>query len=351
MGIAQPSGLQEGSIPRIRLGHFPTPLHRADPLGQQLGQDQLWLKRDDLTGFSWGGNKVRTAEFLLGDAVQNDIQELVVSGGPSSNFVALMTAAASTVGIHVHQVSYGNRDTNSHPALAASARLGATVTFTGSNNRAETDDVGQRLAADRRHFGRRAQAIPRGGATPIGSLGFLFAALELQDQILSAGIEPGAVVIPVGSGGSVAGLLAGAEICKATWKIVGPSVSRAPGAMHDAVVSKAVACAALVGEKLDATSLHQRLELFDARGPGFGAADSGLRAFSRDVQAATGFCLDPVYNAKALHWLAGSERPEAGRPVIYWHTGGLLGSLDHLALEIATAPTQETSSQTLDSYA
>ena len=324
--------------PRVHLGRFPTPLHRADDLGDLLGTADLWIKRDDLTGFSWGGNKVRPAEFLVADAMANGASELIVSGGPSSNFAAIIAVAGRVHGMRVHQVCYGSEPDRPFAALAAARQSGAAVTFTGSADRSTMDAVGKELAAEHARQGRVAYTIPRGGASDVGALGFVHAALELGDQLDAAGIDRATIVMPVGSGGSASGLVAGTAVAGRRWVTVGASVSRPPDETEAGILDKAVRCAALTGVALSPDRAANHLRVHDARGAGFGIADPEEARLADAVSQSTGLLVDATYNAKAMRWLATVDHLEP--PVIYWHTGGALGAIDRLVL---TSPEQTSS--------
>lgn len=310
---------------RCSLGVWPTPLHRAPDLGAVLGVSELWLKRDDLTGFSWGGNKVRTAEFLLGEALDGGVQELVVCGGPSSNFVAILAAAAATAGIAVTQVSYGCEPDRATAALVAARATGATVVFTESADRDTMETFGAEVVRQRNLRGVRASLVPRGGASVTGALGFVAAAAEIDAQLdeqLADAADTCMIVIPVGSGGSVAGLIAGAALLGRRWRIVGVSVSRPPQRLRPLIDARV---AQLIAE-LSGTRAAPDWELHDGLGAGFGTADAAESDIARAVSSRTGLVVDPTYNAKALTWLY--RQPDSAGPVIYWNTGGALGALD-----------------------
>jgi 1-aminocyclopropane-1-carboxylate deaminase/D-cysteine desulfhydrase-like pyridoxal-dependent ACC family enzyme len=314
---------------RVCLGQFPTPLHRSVELGDLSGVDELWIKRDDLTGFSWGGNKVRAVEYLLGDALAKGATEIIVSGGPSSNFTAIMAAAAQSRGLAIHQISYGDEPSSPVAALAAGRKSGALVTFTGSSDRSLMDSVGTSLALDRARDGVVVYRVPRGGATEVGALGFVTAAFELIDQLDRCGVEPGCIVIPLGSGGSTAGLVAGLAIAGKPWPVVAVSVSRAPEEIDQQIIETATRCAASIGITLAPQEFASRLTVHDARGAGFGQLDATDVRVAERVAAATGLLIDPTYNAKTLRWMVDAQ---LSSPVVYWHTGGALGAVDELNL-------------------
>ena len=88
-------------FPRVRLGHAPTLLDPAPNLGAVLGID-LWIKRDDCTGFAFGGNKVRQLEFHFGEAEARGADTVLVTGAVQSNLVRIAAAAARRLGMEAH---------------------------------------------------------------------------------------------------------------------------------------------------------------------------------------------------------------------------------------------------------
>ena len=312
---------------RIPLGTFPTPIHQHESLGRLLGVNELWIKRDDLTGFGWGGNKVRTVEYLIWDALNLSATTVIMAAGPSSNFAAVMSAAAAAVGLAVEQICYGNRPSNPPIALQVSLAQGTVVHFTGSEERATMEQVAHARATALVDGGEIPYIVPRGGASDVGALGFLNAAVELQTQLRANRLQLAHVVIPVGSGGSISGLAAGREILGETWSLSGVSVSRPPDQMLDHVQKHAMACAATGGAPLCSLA---PIKVIDGRGTGFGISDPEDLDLAAAIERDCGLLVDPVYGAKALRWLAGagfsnSADDNADGPVLYWHTGGTLG--------------------------
>ncbi|MDN5859729.1 MAG: pyridoxal-phosphate dependent enzyme, partial [Pseudonocardia sp.] len=198
------------AVPRFPLAVLPTPLVAATRLGAALGDAApLLVKRDDLIGFGVAGNKARPLEYLVGAAREQDVEVLVTAGGPGSNFCAAAALAAKVAGMACEIVLWGEPAGAPNVELAVAA--GARILPTGRPARAEVDVLAAERAAELTAAGTRAVAVPRGGSTPIGALGFLDAGRELAGQIREQlrGTVPSAIVLPVGSGGSCAGLLAG----------------------------------------------------------------------------------------------------------------------------------------------
>ncbi|GAB3201188.1 D-cysteine desulfhydrase [Nocardioides hungaricus] len=300
----------------LELARLPTPLHHVADLGAP-GLTDLWLKRDDLTGWAWGGNKVRTVESVLADVLERRVGTVVVAGAPASNFAALLAVAAAGCGLAVHQVCHGRP--RSATALALSRQAGAAVTFTGSDDKGSMETGAQALA---RELG--GYAVPRGGASAVGARGFAVAAPELVAQLDEAGLGAVTVVLPVGSGGSIAGLLAGLARhgLDDRVRLVGVSATRAPD--PERIIARATETARLLGGPDPGADLV----LVDGRA----GEDDGLAA---TLLRGSGFVADPVYNVKALRWL-GRHRGELAGPVVYWSTGGLLAAADALTEESGT---------------
>ncbi|MDW3177558.1 MAG: pyridoxal-phosphate dependent enzyme [Acidimicrobiia bacterium] len=311
---------------RAKFGIFPTPLQRNSALADALEMGEVWVKRDDLTGFAWGGNKVRTTEFVVGYALENSVTDIVVSGGPTSNFAATMAAAGRASGIAVHQVAYGSEPEVYPPALCAAVQAGTKPVFTGSSDRSTMEIIAADLVETLREGGRTAMAVPRGGANSVGAYGFVAAAAELLEQIERARLQDITIVLPVGSGGSLAGLVAGRDRLEANWSVIGASVSRPAQALLPAINSKVRETAKALGrsESLDGAPVNVRL--VDCCGEGFGVVTATEDEFCQRVRDRTGLLIDHTYNTKPLHWLSAHGRELSGT-IIYWFTGGALGAL------------------------
>jgi D-cysteine desulfhydrase len=313
--------------PRLPLGVLPTPLVPAPRLRAALGCGPLWIKRDDLAGFGVAGNKTRPLEHLLGDALARDVDVLVTGGGPDSNFVAGAAMAARVAGLACELAVWGTGALDPTPNLALAAAAGATLVPLGDvgvDRRERVDVVVEERAAALRAAGRHPVAVPRGGSTPVGAVGFARAATELLDQ----GPTPATVVLPLGSGGSTAGLLAGLAAAGVDTTVLAVSVSRPPAEITEKVLGLARACADLLGTP---APRPERLEVVDHRGPGFGVAAAGDRAAAAAVLRTEGLLLDDTYGAKAF--AVALDRLRAGDlpgPVVLWHTGGVASALAHL---------------------
>jgi 1-aminocyclopropane-1-carboxylate deaminase/D-cysteine desulfhydrase-like pyridoxal-dependent ACC family enzyme len=328
---------QAGLSARVELATLPTPLTAAPRLAAELGIGQLHVKRDDLTGFAVGGNKARSLEFLIASAHRQGAGTLVTGGAPESNFVVCAAAAARRAGLSCRLIIAGEPAPHA-PGLGLARSWGASLTWTGAADRASVDDALPRVAAELTARGQRPYVVPRGGATALGAVGYALAAAELHDQLAERGLRRARVVVAVGSGCTMAGLVAGNALLGWPWRLLGASVSRPPDETRRRVLELARACLALLAgagwadraaaRRAAAGVRGSRAELVDARGPGHGLASEDGRQAADVALRTEGLVLDPVYTAKAVATL----RQVADDPVVvFWHTGGMLGAIAEAA--------------------
>ncbi|MEM1414786.1 MAG: pyridoxal-phosphate dependent enzyme, partial [Myxococcota bacterium] len=210
-----------------RLSMLPhVPLVRATPVERHaLDEGELWVKRDDLVAERYGGNKTRKLEWLLGDARARDARALLTAGAWGSHHVLATTRYGTAWGFDVHAVLAPQRRTpHVDENLRAGLGLGLHAHPVTSGPRVLPELV--RVQAALRARGLRPYRIPFGGSSPVGALGYVEAGLELAQQIQARELdEPDAVVVALGSGGTVAGLSVGLAAAGLTTKVVGVRVT------------------------------------------------------------------------------------------------------------------------------
>lgn len=318
------------SIPRVRLAHLPTPLEHLPRLSAHLGGPAIYIKRDDETGLATGGNKARKLEFLVADALAQGCDTLVTTGGPQSNHARQTAAAAAKLGLKC-QLLLPRLVSGRSPAYEESGNVlldrlfGADVQFLAKEDfRPETFDA----ALDRlRAAGRKPYFIPIGGSTPLGALGYMAAVPELLEQTGSLGIEPTAIVVASGSGGTHAGLVAGLIAADHPAPVTGISVSGATADREPLVTQLAADALALAGGPApDPAMAASRVRVLDQYiGAAYGQPTPGMIEAVRLVAELEGILLDPVYTGKAMAGLIDLTRKGAFTArdmVIFWHTGG-----------------------------
>ena len=292
-----------------------------------MAPGRLWVKRDDLTGLGGGGNKARKLEYLCADALAQGCDTLVTGGGRQSNHVRMTAAAANRLGLSCTivvnsvrpEVPTGNvlLDELLGPEIVWAEPSGPELDYYGIE--AAIADACTRLAAD----GRLPYAMPIGGASAVGALGYVRAGIELRSQDPSVDV----VVVADGSGGTHAGLVAGLGDHRTVY---GVDVGARPD-VGTQVPLKASEVARLAGlpeptgdpgpDGLPAAVIDH-----DHFGPHYGAATDECLQAMRLAARLEGLLLDPVYTGKAMvGLLAGvqSGRIPVDARVVFLHTGGL----------------------------
>jgi D-cysteine desulfhydrase len=323
---AGPRGSGAG-LPRVDLVLAPTPLHPAPRLSRELGVPVLF-KRDDLAGVGLGGNKLRGLEFLIADALAQGCDSLVTGAGPQSNWTMLAALTCLRYGIEPHVVCYGSD--GAHRAegnLRLHRWLGVDVRFTGEAERSSVDAGIAAVTGELRAAGRHPYPVPRGGATPLGALGYVRASLELAAQLTGLDEPPTGLWLATGSCGTQAGLVAGAAVTGASYQVVGVTVSRPAEEAAGRVRELAAAAAELAGTGPDLSGTSIGRPSPDVRtgwiGPGYGAPSAAGQAAARLVAETEGVFLDPVFGAKAMAALiAGCRAGQVHGPQVFLVSGG-----------------------------
>jgi D-cysteine desulfhydrase family pyridoxal phosphate-dependent enzyme len=314
------------SLPRLRIAQLPTPLEEAVRLSEALGGPRIFLKRDDLTGVALGGNKVRKLEYVIGRAVAEGMNALVVCGGIQSNLARIAAAIGNRLGLKVVLVLGGEPGESLLPAgnLLLDRLMGATVHLVETQPRWEFGTALEDVAEGLRRQGMRPFVVPLGGSGPEGMAGYVNATEELLVQLTSIQSKPSRLYVAVGSGGTFCGLLLGALNQAASYKVVGISVSRTREYLENHLPALTTAAADFLGLERSATAadicVHD-----EYLGGGYGAVTDGCRAAISLVARTEGVLLDPVYSGKAMDGLIDHIRKgEIGRneSVVFLHTGG-----------------------------
>jgi D-cysteine desulfhydrase len=313
--------------PRVDLATLPTPLTRMHRLEAALQTGPLYVKRDDLTGFGVAGNKARPLEYLMGAAIESGADVLVAAGSPSSNFCAAAALAAATVGLDCDLLFPGTPPEPASMNVELARAAGARLLFGVVKTREQLDDAVLDHANALRAAGRRPYPLPRGGATPVGAIGYVYAARELTEQCDHAGIQVATVVVATGSGGTQAGLVAGQVGFGLRWQLVGASVSRPTQPLADQILRKSQDCAAILA--LDPPG-NGNVDLRNCRGAGFGLASRDDHVSGRLALRHEGLLLDDYYGAKAMTLFRSLLADGAPTPAVFWHTGGVAAALTAL---------------------
>lgn len=315
-------------FPRLHLAHLPTPLEKMDRLSKELGVE-IWIKRDDCTGMSTGGNKTRKLEFLMAEAVEMGADMVMTQGATQTNHGRQTAAFAAKLGMGCHilledRTGYNNENYNANGNVLLDHLHGATTEkFPGGTDMpAEME----KAAEAERAKGKKVYVIPGGGSNPTGALGYVNCAFELVGQANDRGLAIDRVVHATGSSGTQAGLVTGLKAINAGIPVLGIG-TRAPQPKQEQMVYD---LARKTAEKLGCPGVVAREDVIantDYVGEGYGLpTESGLEAI-RMFAELEGILLDPVYSGKGAAGLIDLARKGEfdGQRIVFLHTGGAVG--------------------------
>ncbi|HEY2374578.1 MAG TPA: pyridoxal-phosphate dependent enzyme [Gemmatimonadaceae bacterium] len=295
-------------MPRVRLGRFPTPVQRMEALAPNL-----WFKREDLAAEPLGGNKVRALEFLLGGVQPGDV---VATVGAEGSTHVLATAVYSRLLGARSRVFRWPQEMND-----AARRVAERIAFDADESPVSHSVI---AAYARATIARLCGArwIAAGGSAPIGILGQVNAALELADQ-LDAGTmpRPDRLVLPLGTGGTMAGLALGFAIAQLKIEVVGVRVVP-PLVANRAHVRRLIARTSHLIQR----AAHEPVPMpgdrairivHDFYGGAYGRVTAAGDEIARRCAESSGITIDPTYGAKALAAAVALAR-HAGGTTLFW---------------------------------
>ncbi|HFC10478.1 MAG TPA: pyridoxal-phosphate dependent enzyme [Chloroflexi bacterium] len=304
-------------LSRFPLAALPTPVMPLPRLSEALGF-RLLVKRDDLTGLAFGGNKTRKLELLLADALAQGADMVLTTGAAQSNHCRQTAAAAARAGLACRLVLMKPPKPSGN--LLLDGLLGAEVRWTTRERRdADLAHAAEEAAAE----GRKPYLIPYGGSNALGAAAYAYA----LEELLAQDVLPDTIVFATSSGGTQAGLVAGARLLGFRGRILGISVDEPAGVLKPRVAALASQTTALLGEPADFRPADILVE--DAyAAPGYGVLTGAEEAAILRFARAEGLLVDPVYTGRAaagLLDLASQGAFRKGETVLFWHTGGTPG--------------------------
>lgn len=313
-------GLAE-TLPHLFLSRRPTPVRELSGLG-------IWVKEDGAFGSGgWGGNKVRKLEWLIPDAKRRGRRSILTFGGLGTNWGLATALYGREQGLEIALALVDQPiDEHVEAQLARLEASGARIHRT--RTKARTVAMLPWLLARNSRGRRPPYLLPAGGSSPVGALGYVEAALEIAAQVEAGALpEPAHVVVPVGTGGTAAGLALGFQLAGMRTRVVGivvndqlrldpPVLARLSRRTARLLESRGAHLGQLrIGpEMLDLTR--------DQIGAGYGhRTEAAARAAASAAE--DGLALDPVYTAKAMAGLLSlREEGRLGDPVLFIHTDG-----------------------------
>ncbi|MDO5725760.1 MAG: D-cysteine desulfhydrase [Tissierellia bacterium] len=314
-------------FPRRRYTEGKTPLEKLENFSKALGGPNIYIKRDDLLGLTSGGNKTRKLEFLMADALNKGADTILTCGAVQSNHCRLTLSAAVKEGLKCQLIleervkdSYSKDASGNNYLFRLLGVEDVHVVPGGSDMMGELEKLAKKLEGE----GRKPYIIPGGGSNPIGALGYVACAEEIMEQLFDKALVIDHIVVPSGSSGTHAGMVAGLTGVNANIPITGVSVSRPVEKQAPLVLNLARETAKLLGIQNEiADDLVAVRD--DFVGPGYSLPTDSMIEAVQLLARTEGILLDPVYTGKAFAGLIGMVREgkfDKDDNVLFLHTGG-----------------------------
>ena len=314
-----------GQLPRVQLGHFPTPLEFCARLSKKIGGPKIYIKRDDCTGLAFGGNKTRILEFTVGQGMAQGADVLIGGAGSQSNHCRQLSAAAAKLGVDCALALV--KDHKSTPVqgnLLLDDLLGSSVEMIAVETQEYLEDAKEKLMVKFQHEGRKPFMVMQKANRPFGAFGYALCMAEMMDQFEAIGERPTTVVLCSGSC-TQPGLIFGNKTLGAHVRIIGIAPIVWSYDLTESFLDVLQKMSEISGTDIafDASDI----ENFDGYvGPqGYGYCTPEGNAAMRLMAQTEGILLEPIYTGKALGALIDMvNRGKIGKEetVVLVHTGG-----------------------------
>jgi len=308
--------------PRVRFSNLPTPLDEMKILAKKYRFKELYIKRDDLTGFAGGGNKARKLEYDFADIVKGNYDVVLTAGGIQSNHARMTAAAARKTGLDIKLVLGGPDFKKYEGNLLLDVLFGAEIRYLiNDDDNDHLTSAMQQWAGELKNSGHKPFIIPIGGSTGLGALGYVRAMKELAEQIKQ---EPVQIIMAVGSCGTFAGSILGAKMFLPDAKIIGISVSRTSEEINKRTKEIIAESARILKQNIELNSIL--VDSYDQYFAEYGVMTEESKNAMIECANLEGILLDPIYTGKTMAGMIdllhkGIINPDV--TTIFLHTGGL----------------------------
>ena len=315
-------------IPRRGYLQSPTPIESLTNFSKALGDKvNIWIKRDDLLPGCGGGNKTRKLDFSFADAIAEGADTIITCGAVQSNHCRLTASWAAKEAMDCHLVleervkgSYHTDASGNNFLFQVLGTKSISVVPGGSDMMQAMQKVADKLSAE----GKKPYIIPGGASNAIGATGYVACAQELLQQLFEMNLSIDHVVVPSGSAGTHAGMVAGFVGTNAQIPITGINVSR-PKDQQETIVHDLTV---LTAEKVGVSQAIPRdsINCFDDYvGPGYSRPTEGMIEAVKLLASTEAILLDPVYSGKTMAGCIDLVRKgyfEGCKNILFLHTGG-----------------------------
>jgi D-cysteine desulfhydrase len=304
-----------------------TPIERLKNFPEFPKGYEIFIKRDDLTGFFLSGNKIRKLEFIFQDVIKKKTDTLITCGGFQSNHARATAILGSQLGLKSVLVLFGEGSPVVDGNLFLDKLAGAEIKYITQNQFAELDGIMDEVSTQLKKEGRNPYIIPEGASNELGVWGYIKACLEIKKQLKKNEIKIDKIITAVGSGGTYAGLFLGSKIFDWKVQVYGINVKDTAQIFIDRIYELIM----LTKEKykLAIDFEKEEIKIIDGYvGEGYAKSKKAELDLIKSVAENTGIILDPVYTGKTMYGLLDQLRKEKfpkGERILFLHTGGGFG--------------------------
>lgn len=333
-------------IPWMEVGKYPTSVQKLAKLGSFLEHEALYVKREDCCSDVYGGNKVRKFENVLAHAKAAGAKTLVTVGGTGSNHCLATAIYGKPQGFDVIVCIFDQPFTqHCYDVLRLLCYYGAEIHYTKNYAKTITHVIGLLTKLSRE--GKAPYFIYSGASTPVGTVGYVEAVLELKQQIEEGLLpEPDFLFVPAGSGGTFAGLSLGVKLFGMKTKVVGVRV--VPTIACNRVFVSTLAkktynllkknCAGFPDVELHVQDFFLEHDYF---GGAYGVTTKESQFASGKMKELEGILCEGVYTGKTLAAMMGAARKFKDKVFLYWHTHNSVSFEPILSQDISLVPLPE----------
>ncbi len=312
---------------KVQLGVLPTPLYRLVNIEKSLNYESIYIKRDDMTGLGPGGNKTRSLEYLLAEAIKENADSIIVSGPLQSNLCTLTACACNKLGLSCVLVHNGEEPERYEGNVLLNHILGVEMHFIGNVGEAERSSYVDKLYRELKERGSTPYIIKNGASTGYGAFGYINAVYEIVEQCKSNNIKIDEIFAPGGNGGVATGLIYGNAMLGFPFKINIISVEYDKKKLLNNIEK-------IMEEINEITNIpfNYKIEdicniIDDYRGEGWGQNTIESEKMVFDFAKTEGIFIENIYNSKVIVGMIDMiKKKKIEGNVCYIHTGGF-GSL------------------------
>ena len=306
-----------------------TPIEKLENISKELGVE-FYIKRDDLTKYGCGGNKLRKLEYLMQDALDQEASMVLTVGGGQTNHGRLTAAVAAKLGLKCAILAIDNYPGELTANMLLDRLMGCELIIKsddGTDEYEQLDRIVPEIIREYEAKGEKVYYIPMGGSNEIGALGYYDCAVEIDRQAREMGIEDARIFESVGSLGTYIGLFCGLKDIGSSLKLTGIAISPFGDSKEKRIVEYFNQVKEKYGLSFDANRGDFDIEKAYTRG-GYNNLSDEVRKAIYYMAQKEAIILDPCYTGKGFAGILemiSEGKIKRGEKIIYIHTGGMPG--------------------------